>query len=131
MRKLAMVALALMCVAGSASVATAQGGGGGGGMGGGRGGRSAIDRWMTNPDTVKVSADVQKKIDDLKTAYTADQQKIMADANGDRAAAAPKTAELNTKYQGLLKALLSTEQAAILDKNIAAAAARGRGRGGL
>jgi hypothetical protein len=129
MRKLAMVALALMCVAGTASVATAQGGGGGGGgmRGGGRG--NVIDRWLTRPDTIHLSADEQKKVDDLKAQLTAEQAKIMADANGDRAAAQPNLTAMNTKYQGLVRAALTPANQAIFDKN--AAAPMGRGRGGL
>jgi Spy/CpxP family protein refolding chaperone len=122
-----MVAFAAMCVAGTASTATAQGGGGGG-MGQGRG--SAVDRWLTRPDTIKLTAEQQKKIDDIKAEYTKEQQKIMADAAGDRSAAAPKMAELTTKYQGLVKAVLTADQQAVFAKNLeAAAAARGR-RGG-
>lgn len=125
MRKLAMVAFAALCVAGTAS---AQGGGGGGG-GRGQGRGNIIDRWLTRPDTIHLSADEQKKVDDLKKAYTDEQAKIMADAAGDRAAAQPKIAELNTKYQGLLKAALTPANQAILEKN--AAAPMGGRRGGL
>jgi Spy/CpxP family protein refolding chaperone len=119
-----MVAFAAMCVAGTASVATAQGGG----MGGGRGG-PPIDRWLTRPDTIHLTGDQQKKVDDLKAQYTAEQAKIMADANGDRAAAQPNMAALTTKYQGLVKGVLTTDQQAVFAKNLEAAAQRGR-RGG-
>src|SRR5579862_4067408 len=128
MRKLAMAALALMCVAGSASVATAQGGGGGMGGRGQRG--NAIDRWLTRPDTIKLSAGEQTKVDSLKAQYSAEQTKLMADAGGDRAAMAPKITDLNTKYQGLVKAALTPANQAAFDKNIANQPAPGRRGGG-
>ena len=53
MRKLVIVALSAMCVAGTASIATAQGGGRTGG-GGGFNAMTAINRWLTTPDTIKV-----------------------------------------------------------------------------
>jgi hypothetical protein len=118
-----MVALATMCVVGTASVASAQGGGGRG-----FNATTAISRWLTTPDTIKVSADVQKKIDDVAAKYTAERTTPPADTS--RAAMMARNAELTTKYQGMVKALLAPAQQATFDKNVAAQAAmRGR-RGG-
>jgi hypothetical protein len=129
MRKLVIVALSAMCVAGTASIAAAQGGGRTGG-GGGFNAMTAINRWLTTPDTIKVSADLQKKIDDLAGKFADERLKAAADTSnpGGRAA---RNAELTTKYQGLVRALLPAADQATFDKNIAALAAmRGGRRGG-
>lgn len=128
MRKLAMVALAVLCVGGTASVAAAQGGG----MRGGRRG-SAIDRWLTQPTAITLTADQQKKVDSLKTAMTAEQQKLFEDmrsGNGDRSEMRSKMMDMQKKYEGAVKAVLTPEQQKTFDANVAAQPQRGRRGGG-
>ena len=124
MRKLAMVALAVVCMGGTASVAAAQGG-----MG--RGPRmSMIDRVLTQPTAITLTADQQKKVDSLKTALTEEQQKMRDDAGDDRQAMFAKMQEINKKYEDAVRALLTPEQQKTFDENVAAMPRRGGRRGG-
>lgn len=127
MRKLAMVALAVMSLAGSASVAAAQGGG----MGGGRGRGPMIDRWLAQPTAITLTADQQKKVDSLRTAMTGEQQKLREEmqAGGDRQEMFGKMRDLSKKYQDAVRALLTPEQQKTFDENIAAMGTGRRGGG--
>ncbi|MHB1863213.1 MAG: hypothetical protein ACYCVL_09615 [Gemmatimonadaceae bacterium] len=125
MRKLAMVALAVMCMGGSASMAAAQGG-----MGGGRGRGPMIDRWIAQPTAITLTADQQKKFDSLKTAMTGEQQKARDDAGDDRQAMMGKFMEINKKYQEAVRAILTPDQQKTFDENVAAMGRGRRGGGG-
>ncbi len=128
MRKLAMVALAVLCVGGTASVAAAQGGG----MRGGRRG-SMIDRWLTQPTAITLNADQQKKVDSLKTAMSDEQQKLFEDmrsGGGDRSEMMGKMRALETKYEDAVKTVLTPDQQKTFDANVAAQPRRGGRRGG-
>lgn len=126
MRKLAMVALAVLCMGGTASMAAAQGGG----MRGGRGRGPAMDRWIAQPTAITLTADQQKQFDSLKTAMTAEQQKMREDASGDRQAMMNKFMEINEKYQDALRAILTPDQQKVFDDNVAAMRRGRRGGGG-
>lgn len=127
MRKLAMVALAVMCMGGTASVAAAQGG-----MGGmGRGPRmSMLDRALTQPTAITLTADQQKKVDSLKSAMTDEMSKAREDAGDDRQAMFGKMQEINKKYEDAVRALLTPDQQKTFDENLAAMPRRGGRRGG-
>ncbi len=125
MRKLAMVALAVMCMGGTASVAAAQGG-----MGGGRGRGPMIDRWIAQPTAITLTADQQKKFDSLKTAMTGEQQKARDDAGDDRQAMMGKMMEISKKYQEAVRAILAPDQQKVFDENVAAMGRGRRGGGG-
>jgi periplasmic protein CpxP/Spy len=127
MRKLAMVALAVLCMGGTASVAAAQGGG----MGGGRGPRmSPIDRVLQQPTAITLTADQQTKVDSLKKAMTDEQQAARTAAGDDRQAMYGKMQEINKKYMDAVRALLTPEQQKTFDENVAAMPQRGRRGGG-
>ena len=125
MRKLAMVALAVMCMGGTASMAAAQGG-----MGGGRGRGPMIDRWIAQPTAITLTADQQKKFDSLKTAMTGEQQKARDDAGDDRQAMMGKMMEINKKYQEAVRGILTPDQQKTFDENVAAMGRGRRGGGG-
>ena len=126
MRKLAMVALAVMCMGGTASVAAAQGG-----MGGGRGPRmSMIDRVLQQPTAITLTADQQKKVDSLKSAMTDEQRAARESAGDDRQAMFGKMQEINKKYMDQVRALLTPDQQKTFDENVAAMPQRGRRGGG-
>ena len=127
MRKLAMVALAVMCMGGTASVAAAQGG-----MGGmGRGPRmSMLDRALTQPTAITLTADQQKKVDSLKSAMSDEMSKAREDAGDDRQAMFGKMQEINKKYEDAVRALLTPDQQKTFDENLAAMPRRGGRRGG-
>jgi periplasmic protein CpxP/Spy len=128
MRKLAMVALAVMTLGGTASVAAAQGG-----MAGGRGRMSIIDRLLTQPTAITLTADQQKTVDSLKTAQTGEMQKLRDDmqSGGDRQAMFGKMQEMNKKYEDAVRAILTPDQQKTFDANIAAMPQRGRRGGGM
>jgi periplasmic protein CpxP/Spy len=128
MRKLAMVALAVLCMGGTASVAAAQGGGGS--MGGGRGRGNAIDRVLTQPTAITLTADQQTKVDSLKKAMTEEQSSARESAGDDRQAMMGKFQELNKKYMDAVRGLLTPEQQKTFDENVAAMPQRGRRGGG-
>ena len=129
MRKLAMVALAALCMGGTASVAAAQGGMGG--MGGGRGQRmSMIDRALQQPTAITLTADQQKQVDSLKTAMTEEQRSARESGGDDRQAMMAKFQEISKKYMGDVRALLTPEQQKTFDANVAAMPQRGRRGGG-
>ncbi|HEY5219552.1 MAG TPA: hypothetical protein VIJ16_07075 [Gemmatimonadaceae bacterium] len=133
MRKLAMVAMALVCMGGTASVALAQGGGGGGGgMGGGRGRMSVIDRVLTQPTAITLTADQQKQVDSLKTAMTDESGKLREEMQngGDRSEVMGKMQAVNKKYEDAVRALLTADQQKTWDANLAAMPQRGGGRRG-
>ncbi len=127
MRKLAMVALAVLCMGGTASVAAAQGG-----MGGGRGPRmSPIERVLTQPTAITLTADQQKTVDSLKTAMTEEQRSAREAGGDDRQAMMAKFQGINKKYMDAVRALLTPEQQKTFDENLAAMPQRGRrGAGG-
>lgn len=127
MRKLAMVALAVLCMGGTASVAAAQGGMGGGG----RGPRmSQIDRVLSQPTAITLTADQQKTVDSLKSAMTEEQGKAREAANGDRQAMMEAMAPITKKYMDAVRAVLTPDQQKTFDENVAAAPQRGRRGGG-
>lgn len=126
MRKVAMVALAVMCLGGTASMASAQGGG----MGGGRGRMSIIDRLLTQPTAITLTADQQKKVDSLKAAQTDEMQKARDAAGDDRMAMFGKMQEINKKYEDAVRAILTPDQQKTFDANLAAMPQRGRRGGG-
>lgn len=126
MRKLAMVALAVMCMGGTASVAAAQGG-----MGGGRGPRmSMIDRVLQQPTAITLTADQQKKVDSLKSAMTDEMRAARESAGDDRQAMFSKMQEINKKYMDQVRATLTADQQKTFDENVAAMPQRGRRGGG-
>ena len=126
MRKLAMVALAVMCMGGTASVAAAQGG-----MGGARGPRmSMIDRVLQQPTAITLTADQQKKVDSLKSAMTDEMRTARESAGDDRQAMFSKMQEINKKYMDQVRATLTPDQQKTFDANVAAMPQRGRRGGG-
>ncbi len=130
MRKLAMVVMTAMCLVGTASVATAQGGGYGGG--GGRGRMSIIDRVLSQPTAITLTADQQKKVDSLKAAQSQDQQKLRDEMQngGDRQQIFGQMQQMNKKYEDAVRALLTPDQQKTFDANVAAMPQRGGRRGG-
>ncbi|MGH7667955.1 MAG: hypothetical protein ACRENQ_00550 [Gemmatimonadaceae bacterium] len=127
MRKLAMVALAMVCMGGTATVAAAQGG-----MGGARGPRmSMIDRVLQQPTAITLTADQQKTVDSLKTAMTAEQSAARESGGDDRQAMMGKFQEINKKYMDAVRGVLTPDQQKTFDANVAAMPQRGRRGGGF
>jgi len=115
------MAVAGIALCASASVASAQGGTAPGQApqgemrGQGRGGQSMLFEGITLTD------EQQKKIDDIRASYRAERQKMMPNGAGgppDDAARA-KMKEAMNKQQAEIRAVLTTEQQVIFDKNAA------------
>ncbi len=124
MKVIRMAVLGAALVFGVTTVASAQGGGGQ--RGGGRGG---IARLMTD---ITVSADIQAKIDTIAAKYQTQSRELMAAGAGGAPddATRAKMMEINTKRNAEIRALLTAEQAAQFDKNVATMPAGGRRGGG-
>lgn len=119
MTRMAMMVAAMFLAV--TSVGHAQGGGGGGGRGG--------NRMMTVlKDSLKVSDAILAKADSISKAYAAQRAPLMEAARGGDADARTKMTELTSKQNADIKALLTADQQAQLDK-IMAAMPQGR-RGG-
>ena len=95
--------------------------------GGGAGGRVM----SVLKDSMKVSDAILAKADSIQKAYAAQRQPLMEAARGGDADARTKMQELNQKQTADIKALLSDEQKAQLDKIMAAFPQGRRGGGGL
>ncbi len=125
MKGIRMAVLGAALVLGVTTVASAQGGGGQA-RGGGRG---LVSRLMTD---ITVSADVQTKIDTIAAKYMAQSRGLVIAGGGQMDdATRAKVAEINTKRNAEIRALLTPEQQTVFDKNLAAMPVRGnRGGGG-
>ena len=130
MKGIRMAVLGAALVFGVTTVASAQGGGQA--RGGGRG--NQVARLMTD---ITVSADIQAKIDTIAAKYQTQTRELMTAAGGGGgggmqmdSTTRAKMMELNTKRNAEIRALLSAEQQAQFDKNVAAMPAGGRRGGG-
>ena len=95
------------------SVGQAQGGGGGGGRGGNR-------MMSILKDSLKVSDAILAKADSISKAYATQRAPLMEAMRGGDADARTKMTELTSKQNADIKALLTPEQQAQLDKIMAA-----------
>lgn len=112
--RIAVLGLALAL---TSTVASAQGGGGGGGGGrGGRGGAAMMGITLTEEQMAKMA--------EIRTKYATESQAIRDLMATDRPGAMKKQAELNAKMQPEQRAILTAEQQAMFDKNLAAAKMR-------
>lgn len=110
-----LVAAALVLVA---STVSAQGGQGQGGPGGGQGMAQRQNEMLFKDITL---TDVQKaKIDTIQTKSREEQRALMQSGGMQDPATREKMMAARTKMQADIRALLTAEQAAQFDKNIAA-----------
>ncbi len=107
MKKLFMAVLALALMAGTSTVAQAQGGGQGGG-----------NRMMAMLfQGITLSAAQQAKVDSITAKYREQMTAARQAAGDDRQAMMAKMGELRTKQNDEIKAVLTDEQKPIFDKN--------------
>ena len=120
MKALRMAALGVALIIGSSVAASAQGGppAGGGAMqqGGGRGGRPNMQM-----KDITLTAEQQAKVDEINKKYAPEMQALRdaMQGGGDRAEGMKKMGELRTKMAPEIRAVLTTEQQAVYDKNSA------------
>lgn len=127
MKKLQMLVLAGLMIS-SASLAVAQdpqpqGQGQGRGMGGNRG-MAMLMQGIT------LTAEQQVQVDSIAAKYQAQRQALMADQTLDQDARRAKGRELMGKQQEEIKAVLTPEQKAVFEKNVADMQARMQQGGG-
>jgi Spy/CpxP family protein refolding chaperone len=124
MKAIRIAALGIALVAGSSLVASAQGGPPAGAQqqgGPGRGGRP-----NQQLKDIALTAEQQTKIDEINKKYSPEMQVIRESmqGGGDRAEGMKKMNDLRAKMSPEVRAVLTTEQQAIYDKNTAAMKAR-------
>jgi hypothetical protein len=110
MKALRIAALGLALVIGGSVAAQAQGAGGGG-----RGGRGNM--LMVGIDST-LSPDQKAKYAEIQAKYAPEQQAIRELQQTDREGAMKKRAELSSKMNPEIRAILSKEQQATFDKNV-------------
>jgi Spy/CpxP family protein refolding chaperone len=126
MKAIRIVALGVALLAGSTAVAGAQAATqapaqqGGPGQGGGRGG---FNRTMTG---IELTEAQKAKVAEINAKYQPEMQAIRESiqGGGDRAEAFTKMQALREKMTPEIRAVLTAEQAAIYDKNVAEQKAR-------
>ena len=121
MKAIRIAALGVALVLGS-TVASAQGGPPAGAQQQGQPGRGG----RGNPQLagIELTADQQAKMAEIQAKYAPEMQAIRDLMATDRAGAMKKRADLNAKMQPEQRAILTAEQQAVFDKNVAAAKAR-------
>ena len=111
MKALRIAALGFALVVATAVSAHAQGGG----MGGGRGGRGNM--LMVGIDST-LSPDQKAKVAEITAKYAPEQQAIRDMMQTDREGAMKKRAELSSRMNPEMRAILSKEQQVTFDKNL-------------
>ena len=134
MKRLAMTLALAALVCGTASVAQAQQGGGGGGRQMGQRGNPRQMMEMLFKD-ITLTADQQAKIKALRAKYDPQMTKLREEMMAARQSGQQMSPESRQKMRALqmeqrdsLRAVLTAEQQAVFDKNLAAMP---QGRGGM
>ena len=123
MKAIRIAALGVALLAGSAAVASAQAGAPApaqqGGPGGGRGGNRSLNG-------IELTDAQKTKVAEIQAKYQPEMQAIRESmqGGGDRAEAFKKMQALNDKRNPEIRAVLTPEQQAIFDKNLAEQKAR-------
>lgn len=114
MKGIRTIALGLALLAGGATVAQAQEAQPQGGQRRGGMGTAMLLEGIT------LSAEQQAKVDSIQGVYTPKLQALRAEVQngGDRAEVMKKSQGLNTEMRAAIKAVLTTEQQVVFDKNI-------------
>ena len=81
---------------------------------------TALDRWIATPRAIALSPAQRVKFDSIRAQYVAEKSGIQHQAKRNDVAMVVGMRRIATKYQFLLKAILTTEQRAILDGNVRA-----------
>ncbi|MDB4882244.1 MAG: hypothetical protein JWL95_1010 [Gemmatimonadetes bacterium] len=120
MKAIRIAALAVALLAGSSAIAGAQAAGPTqqGGPGGGRGG---IGRIVTG---ITLTEAQQTKFNEIQAKYQPQITAAREASNGDRAAMMKGMNAINEKMYPELRAVLTAEQQAVFDKNVAERKAR-------
>ena len=116
MKARTITALSLLAIAAAAAPAMAQGGGMGGPPNAGMMAQRTSDRMLQGITLSTAQADSVKAID---ARYATDMTAIFQAGAGDRAAMREKMLPLRAKQRTDIRALLTADQQAVFDKNVA------------
>jgi hypothetical protein len=82
---------------------------------------TAIDRWLTHPIRIVLTRGQQIRLDTLRAAYSAEQKAVSALAKTEgEMAVVMRMQDLDSRYQKLVRALLTSEQQVVFDENLRA-----------
>ena len=135
MKRLVMMFVAAVLVSGSAAVAQAQQGPGGQGQGG-RGGMNPQREMEVLFKDITLTADQQAKLKEVQAKYDPQMTKMREEMMAARQSGQPlgpeamqKMRDLRTEQRAAMRAVLTADQQAVFDKNLAEMP-QGRGMGG-
>ena len=82
---------------------------------------TAIDRWLTRPMRIVLTRGQQVRLDTLRAAYSAERKAVseLAKTEGEMAVVM-RMQDLDSRYQKLVRALLTSEQQGVFDENLRA-----------
>jgi hypothetical protein len=82
---------------------------------------TAIDRWLTRPTRIVLTRGQRVRLDTLRAAYGAEQKAVSALAKTEgEMAVVMRMQDLDSRYQKLVRALLTSEQQVVFDENLRA-----------
>ena len=77
--------------------------------------RTPIDAWIARPHEIELSTEQLKRVDELRTEYLAEYDKLGGD---NQMAAVMQALGLEMKYRKLVRSLLTPEQQTVFDENV-------------
>jgi hypothetical protein len=82
---------------------------------------SAIDRWISHPTRIVLTRDQQERFDSLRVKYSVERKVVseVAKTEGEMGLVL-KMRDLDSKFQRLVRALLTAEQQEVFDENLRA-----------
>jgi Spy/CpxP family protein refolding chaperone len=80
----------------------------------------AIDRWIAEPTPLTLTPDQRVAFDSVRARYRADLKAVNGAGAVDDVGLVMRMHELDTKYQKLVRAILTPGQQAVFDRNVAA-----------
>ena len=80
---------------------------------------TAIDRWLTHPIRIVLTRGQRVHLDTLRAAYSAERKTVSECAKtGGEMAVVMRMQDLDSRYQKLVRALLTSEQQVVFDENL-------------
>ncbi|HTE44420.1 MAG TPA: hypothetical protein VK636_04160 [Gemmatimonadaceae bacterium] len=79
-----------------------------------------LERWIHEPTAITLTADQAKHFDGLRAKYAADIKKLKEATRGDRMGAIEQVRQLLEVSKDSVRAILSSSQRVVFDKNIEA-----------
>ncbi len=77
--------------------------------------RTPIDAWLSTPDTIHLSVEQRKSVEDLKARFRSEFKQLRGE---DEVAVVLQAKALHEKYQKLVRELLTPQQRPAFDRNV-------------